>query len=183
MKYSQKRALTLKLITSLKDNGSWCGETHIQKAMYCMQNIMELPTDFDFILYKHGPFSFDLKDEISALRADDLIDINLNAYPYGPSLVVTEYGNALMKRFPKTLGEFSNKINFICEKIGSKGVAALERLATALYVTTEKKLNDVEERVEMIHKLKPHVSKDAARNAVNEIDEILEEAGRIIDFH
>ncbi|MGB5157358.1 hypothetical protein [Desulfobacterium sp. N47] len=176
MKYSQKRALTLKLMTSLKDNGSWCGETHVQKAMYCMQIIMELPTDFEFVLYKHGPFSFDLSDEIGALRADELLDIKLNAYPYGPSLVVTEYGKALMDRFPKTIGENSDRINYIAEKLGLKGVASLERLTTALYVTSEMKLHGVEDRAEKIHELKPHVSKEAARIAVQEIDAIIEDS-------
>lgn len=49
----------------------------------------------------------------------------------------------------------------------------------ALYVATEKNLDGVEERVEMIHELKPHVSKDAARIAVNEIGEIMEESRKM----
>ncbi len=179
MKYSQKRALTLRLMTALKENGSWCGETHIQKAMYCVQTIMELPTDFEFVLYKHGPFSFDLSDEIGALRADELLDIKLNAYPYGPSLFVTKYGQALMDRFPKTVGEYADKINFIAEKFGARGVAELERLATALYVTSENSHSTEEERANTIHKLKPHVSKEAAMIAVCEIDSIIEESKEI----
>ncbi|MCP4134464.1 MAG: hypothetical protein GY754_26055 [bacterium] len=179
MEYIQKRALTLTLMTALKENGSWCGETHIQKAMYCMQKIMELPTDFEFVLYKHGPFSFDLSDEIGALQADELLEINISTYPYGPSLVVTKYGETLMERFSKTIGLYTNKINYIAEKLGSKGVAVLERLTTALYVTSENNFSGVEERVERIHQLKPHVSKYKAKIAVEEIDLILEESKSI----
>ena len=34
-----------------------------------------MPLGYDFTLYKHGPFSFDLRDDIHALRADGLLDL------------------------------------------------------------------------------------------------------------
>ena len=55
-----------RLIETLRERGSWCGETHVQKAAFFLQELMEVPTRFHFILYKHGPFSFDLRDELTA---------------------------------------------------------------------------------------------------------------------
>ena len=65
--------ILLQLIESLRKNGSWCGETHIQKAIYSLQQLKGVPLNFNFVLYKHGPFSFDLRDELTAMRADGLI--------------------------------------------------------------------------------------------------------------
>ena len=48
-----------KLIETLRERGSWCGETHVQKAAFFLQELMEVPMRFNFILYKHGPFSFE----------------------------------------------------------------------------------------------------------------------------
>ena len=179
MKDSQKRAVILQLIMALHDNGSWCGETHIQKAAYCLQELMEVDTGFDFILYKHGPYSFDLCDELAAMRADELLAIKLNQRPYGPSLRVANLGEEMIERFPKTIGQYKNRIDFIAKRIGAKGVAQLERLATALYVTSESELGAVDERAKRIHELKPHVSLADARIAVNEIDVMKQEAAAI----
>ena len=62
MKKSQRDAVLLSLVGEMINKGSWCGETHIQKAAYFLQVLLEVPLEFDFILYKHGPFSFDLSD-------------------------------------------------------------------------------------------------------------------------
>ena len=64
----EKVAVLLKLLEKLRENGSWCGETHLQKATYMCQQLLSLPTGFDYVLYKHGPFSFDLRGELGALE-------------------------------------------------------------------------------------------------------------------
>jgi len=171
MNYSQQRAVIIKLIKSLAENDSWCGETHIQKASYCLKEVTKTPIEFEFILYKHGPFSFDLRDELTAMRADGLLDIEVNPYPFGPSLKVTETGIDVIRRFPKTVGEYEEKINFISGFLGNKGVAELERLATALYVSIPEEAGD---RAVQINSLKPHISLDLARKAVTEIDRMIQ---------
>lgn len=176
MKPKQKKAVISKLVESLQEQGSWCGETHIQKAIYCLQEVTSVPLEFNFILYKHGPFSFDLRDELTAMRAYGFLDIRLNPYPYGPSLCITEMAKALIQDLPKTLQKFNKKINFIAETLAGKGVAELERLATALYVAREEGLKDIDERASIIHKLKPHVSIAEANAASRDIDMILSHA-------
>ena len=56
----RRAALLTRLIQRLRDRGSWCGETHLQKASLLLQDLTGVPLGFDYILYKHGPFSFDL---------------------------------------------------------------------------------------------------------------------------
>ena len=64
----QRASVLLALNEQLRAAGSWAGETHMQKATYFLQHLMGVPLAFDFILYKHGPFSFDLRDELTAMR-------------------------------------------------------------------------------------------------------------------
>jgi len=173
MKHSQKKAIVLQLIKSLSDHKSWCGETHIQKAAYCLEKVTKVPIEFEFILYKHGPFSFDLRDELTVMRADGLLDIKDNPYPFGPSLTVTRAGEKILDRFPKTLGEYGEKIEFISEFLGEKGVVELERLTTALYVST---FETTEDRAVRVNALKPHISIEKAHSAVSEIDKMISSA-------
>lgn len=85
----RKAGLLTRLIEELHNNGSWCGETHVQKATFFAQELTKIPLGFDFILYKHGPFSFDLRDELTALRADGLLKLETQ-WPYGPRISPTQ---------------------------------------------------------------------------------------------
>jgi hypothetical protein len=180
MKRLQRDAVLLSVIENLGAEGSWCGETHIQKATYFVQELLKVPLEFDFILYKHGPFSFDLSDEITAMRADYLLGLQPRSYPYGPSIVHGESGEMIKEQFPKTLEMYNPSVEFVADKFGDKGVAELERISTALYVTLTGGVGgSVESRAQRIHELKPHVEMDEAFDAVKAVDEIIEEAREV----
>lgn len=169
-----KIAILSELIEGLQQQGSWCGETHIQKATYFLQELLEVPTEFTFILYKHGPFSFDLRDELSAMQADSMLAMVIMPAPYGPSLKPTEESKTLRTHFPVTLGKYEEEIDFIVQALGTKDVGQLERLATALYVmlNPEGEQTD-EERAARIHRYKPHISIESARDAINDVKIIM----------
>ncbi len=167
--------LILELLEKLKDKGSWCGETHIQKASYFLKTLADVPMDFDFLLYKHGPFSFELRDELTAMRADGLLSLQ-SKFPYGPTLVITDQGRDLLKKFPVTLKKYKTNIDFVADKLGSRGVADLEKLATALYVIKEESSSTTKEQyIARINEIKPHVTLQEAENAVEKVQNIMDE--------
>lgn len=167
----QRSALIITLIEGLEARGSWCGETHIQKAAYFAQELLKVPLGFNFILYKHGPFSFELSAQLTSMRADGLLRM-VPKIPYGPSILPNE--DRLKRLFPKTLAQYKNQIDFVVGKLGTQRVAELERLATALYVTLEDQVaEDARVRAERINELKPHVLVEDALEAVKIVDEII----------
>src|ERR1044071_9771598 len=89
MEHLQRASLLVALNEQLRKAGSWAGETHMQKATYFLQEIMGVPLAFDFILYKHGPFSFELRDELTAMRAHGFVRLEPQ-YPFGPTLMTAE---------------------------------------------------------------------------------------------
>ncbi|MGH9745811.1 MAG: hypothetical protein ACRD59_06840 [Candidatus Acidiferrales bacterium] len=178
MKKFQRAAVLLDLVDELTARGSWCGETHLQKATYFLQELVGVPTGFDFILYKHGPFSFELRDELTSMRADDLLELR-SQLPYGPTLVATGAGHQLMHEYPKTVAQHHRAVTFVADQLGDKNVADLERLATALFVTLEDHDRSEEERAEEISDLKPHIDREAAEIAVREVERIMEASEQI----
>lgn len=168
MKRMARVAVLLSLVEELKKNGSWCGETHIQKTTYFLQRMLEDDLGHDFILYKHGPYSFDLSEELGRLRADNLVKV-VPQKPYGPRMLPGRAWTDLKETFPKTINRYAKKVSFLGHWLGNKGVAELEKLATALYVTKELNIEGGQ-RAEKIHELKPHVSLEEARAALNELD-------------
>jgi uncharacterized protein len=139
--------------------------------------LFNVPLEHEFILYKYGPYSFNLTDELVAMRSDLLLRNEL-CPPYGPSIIPGQGWPSIKERFPKTLQMYRDKIAFIADKLGDKSASELERLATALYVTLELEV-DREKRGEKICELKPHVSKEEAEAAIRFVDEIIEESREI----
>lgn len=63
-------------------------------------------------------------------------------------------------------------IDFVAKKLAGYGVATLERLATALYFSTE---DNRQRRIKSIRTAKPHITLELAEAAIIEVDKILEE--------
>ena len=175
MREEQNRALLVSLIKALRERGSWCGETHIQKAAFLLKHLTDVPIGYDFILYKHGPYSFDLHDELSVMRAYGMLDLEAN-YPYGPRIMGTELGDTFINCFPKKPAQYKKQIEFIADKLGDKGVVALERLATAYFVRYEYPQLGEKDRAKLVVDLKPHISLEAAMQAFLDVDEFIKDA-------
>lgn len=176
----QKAALLTRLIQKLREQGSWCGETHIQKAVNFVQDLAGVPIGFNFVLYKHGPFSFDLRDELTALRADDLLTLEPQSPPYGPRVAATDRSEYIQSVFAKTLAAYDDRLAFVADKLGGKNVTELERLATALFVTRRAEPGvPAADRVKELRRLKSHISSEKAEEAIMEIDQFTEQAGEL----
>jgi hypothetical protein len=175
----KRAAIITSLIESLRERNSWCGETHVQKTALFLQELMEVPLGFEFILYKHGPFSFDLRDELTSYRADELIVLEPQ-WPYGPRIATTSRSSYIQGINSKTLAQYKSCISFVAEKFANKGVADLERLATAYYLTQRAEAGtSVAKRAKEITEVKPHISKEDAQAAVKDVDQIIEEVRAI----
>ena len=91
----QREALLVHLAKRLRDAGSWCGETQLQKTAYFLQDLTGVPLGYDFMLYKHGPFEFELRGEIRELIGYEMLAVETQPPPYGPRLRPTKAGNNL----------------------------------------------------------------------------------------
>jgi uncharacterized protein YwgA len=171
----KRTALLTALAENLRKKGSWCGETHLQKATYFLQEVEKVRIGYHFILYKHGPFSFELRDELTAMRSDGFFDLQPQ-WPYGPTLIPTRKSKLLRQEYPKTLRKYQKQLNFVSDQLGKENVFELEKLATALYIRREKSSKSENQRAKYLHSLKPHVSFDDSLEAVKTVDEIVKRA-------
>jgi len=175
MKSAEQDAIVLYTVLALKNEGSWTGETHVQKALYLCQELTHIPSAFKFILYKHGPYSFELSAHLQELISDDLVCVQSRP-PYGATLGVSHEGRHAAERIDDNRDIFK-KVSFIAKKLGNKGVSDLEKLATAVYVIRKYGTNNpMDKRVEILTSIKPHVPPEAARKAFEDADAIELEA-------
>lgn len=176
MDKTDRRALVLALVDALRAAGSWCGETHVQKSLYILQRLGQVSTNFDFILYKHGPFSFDLQEYFHTLRGDDLIGAAPSSFQYGTSLIVTEQGKRMKELRASLIAKHAESFKKISNKLGKRSVRDLEKIATAVYVTEELGADkSVQERAKKITEYKKHVPYSEAVQAVEEFEALAKE--------
>jgi uncharacterized protein YwgA len=179
MSRKERYALLAALMKRLHDTGSWCGETHLQKAVFFVQELLQVPFDYNFRLYRHGPYSFDLRDELASMHADDALRLRAQAYPYGPTLEPTERGERLMDAFAGLVERHSRDLDFIAARLGSKDVKSLERIATGFLVSLQMRESTQNERAERLHELKPHITMPLALDAVRDVDRLIEASEEI----
>jgi len=178
-----KNTLILFLIKRFQDNESWCSETHMQKSIYFIQNFFsEFPLNFEFVLYKYGPFSFDLREKLFELFMKRYIHFIPKPYPYGPSIELTESGKIFIDSNENEINKYKQEINFISKEISKKVVSELEKLSIALYVKKAIGENSgISERVKKIVELKPHIKNTEAEESIYKLDEMITNSKKLIN--
>ncbi len=172
MERFERYAVLLRLVRRMNEAHSWTGETHIQKSAFFLQEALGVDLGYRFILYKHGPFSFELRNDLIDMRADDLLTLQVKQPGYGPSYMPGERAELLDAAVPGVAG-LDGHIRFVAERIGPRPVAELEVLATALYVRKVVPETSLDALTERIHQLKPHIQPGRARAALVELESLL----------
>ena len=180
MTKTKRLAVLAALTIRLREEGSWCGETHVQKAVYFLQELLRISTSFEFVLYKHGPFSFDLRDAIGRMRAEGMLELQQQPYPYGPSLVVPSHKRQLLQqRFPRTLEKYSSGIEFIAKELSDLPVSKLEGLATGLYMKRQYPMETQVSHAHRVNRAKPHILVEEAVAGIQAVERMEERAAQI----
>lgn len=164
----QRSAIVATLIKECRAHDAFCGETMVQKSVFFLQELLNVPLAFDFQLYIYGPFSFELQRHLSSMMADDMIA--LRSLEYGSTFEPGEQVAYLEKHTAETIAAHRAAVDFVVKQLGGRRVKQLERVATALYFTTATDDPSVDARVAKICEVKPHITTDEARKAVEEVD-------------
>lgn len=177
-----RAALLLHVVEALRARGSWAGESHVQKAVYLLQEVAGVPCGFPFVLYKHGPFSFPLRDELGALRAQGCLCLEPQLPPYGPRWAVAPEGAGLRSRHRAALAPYGPAVDWIAARLGDRSAGELEALATAHWVLAkagpEGGSGSDAALLDALLRIKPHLSEGTASRALQEVREMMEEAHR-----
>lgn len=173
----RQSAILVSLVDHLQSHGSWCGETHVQKTTYFLQELLNVPLLFEFIIYKYGPYSFELKDILVSMRADSLIEL-VPSYP-GSTIVAGKLSEQIRRRFPDTLKKFEPQIEFVASFLGKKQVNELEALSTAFFIQQNETPTSTRELIVLLQKIKPHIKDELARRSIRELQELKLAAGNL----
>ena len=112
-----------KLVEGMEQKLQWAGETHIQKALYFLHSMLNVPCLYNFVLYKHGPYSFDLHDDLGKMRAHLVLEIEPRR-PYGPSFPSGQLGENSILKVEESVSRYFSQIGFVVENLGGMDVGS-----------------------------------------------------------
>ena len=162
-----RRILICHLVDGMRQHDSWAGETHIQKCVLFLQNLVGVPMEYEFVLHLHGPFSFELRSELALMRARLQLDVEPHI-GYGPSFTLGTRGKLAMK----VRTGYETAINFVAKEISPGEVRQLERLSTVFFLQqADPSRGDAEVAAE-VNRLKPHISVEQAHEAVVQVNDL-----------
>src|SRR5271155_2270741 len=87
-----KHALILAMITSLRRQGSRTGKVHIIKGLFLAKAAGLLDVPLDFFLYKHGPYSVEIEENIEQMKSYAAVEVESAFDGYG--VILTPGDNA-----------------------------------------------------------------------------------------
>lgn len=172
----ERKAFLVKVVEYLQELESWCGETHIQKNVFFSQHFKKIPLNYDFILYKHGPFSFELRDELISMVADKFFTVEVRN-PFGASYMKGPLANKLEERYFGKIQSYFNASRDILNKFGKKNVKELEKLATVLFFLEKEGSSNYDSLARKITELKSHISEEEVKVSIKEINDLKEKLG------
>jgi uncharacterized protein YwgA len=133
----ERSALIGTLVQELRHNGSWCGETHVQKGTFLLQELERVSLEYDFILYKHGPFSFALSDELGVMRGYGLLALEPSREGFRPRIAETEGALRNFARHEQLIGAQRSKIEAIARGSSARRVRPNSSVSQPRYSSPE----------------------------------------------
>lgn len=173
----RKAALFSELLDRILVPNSWAGPVHLQKSIFFLQEMRKVPLGYEFVLYRYGPYSFELQDEIEHIRGVGILKWRFHDSPgYATGLDTTEASRDIRDNLPKLMDQYENDLAFVSENIGPMMSRQLERVSTSFYYMV-KGLESVKEVVHEVLKVKPHIDYGDAVEAVQQVREFAKQSG------
>jgi len=170
-------ALVSELLDRIRANNVWAGPVHLQKSMFFLQEMRGVPLDFEFVLYRYGPYSFELQDEIEYIRGSGILKWFFHDSPgYATGLETTEASRNIRDKLPKLMEKYEDDLAFVSENIGPMRSMQLERVSTSFYYLV-KGLEGDEEIAREVCKVKPHIDYPDAVEAVQQVRQFAKQSG------
>lgn len=124
----------LSILSGIAQRHPEIGKTAMMKCTYFLQEIENVPLNYDFKIYTYGPYSSEVTEELDFARQSGLLDIKWTGFPNGLHFYSISALN-------KGATQYDAQIDSIMTVFGEKTAKELELLSTVLFVQRAKENN------------------------------------------
>lgn len=148
------------------------GKTALQKLVYLLQEVYNVPVGYEFNLHTYGPFSAELLSDLDYVAFLDGIEIDWVASG-GYSISEGNKAQDVRERAGEFLAKYKEQICSIVNEFGNLTAKELELRSTLIFVQKQamKQGETISDKdlTRYVHEIKPHFSMPAIESAVEEL--------------
>ena len=155
------------LAVKLKDISPQFGKTVLQKMIYILQEVYEIPCDYEFVLYNYGPYSGDLAKDLSFFASMDGVKVDWSQN-LGYKILPAAKTDHFRQRAQEFLNKYDVKIDEAIDIFGRMNAKELELRSTIIYVFKESPM-DNKSMISRVKEIKPHFTEDEIESAIEQL--------------
>jgi uncharacterized protein YwgA len=157
------------IVDKLKD----VGKIRMQKLVYFLQSIFDVPLGYDYKMHYYGPYSDELNDDLIAMQVSKNVEIGADPSGYGYHIVP---GTEAVATKDDVLGKYSEKIGKCLDDFGKFSPSELEILGTLHFVKYIAGVSDEEKIIEKTSMLKPVFPRATIEQTYKKLENIVASA-------
>jgi len=167
-------ALIAELALRLQGKSRQFGKTSLQKMIYLLQELTEMPPDYKFSLYTHGPFAAQLLGDLDLVEALGAVKVQYVLSGYGGYQISpgTE-SKPIRDKAAVFLTKIQGAIDRVVDDFGAFSAKELELRSTIVYLDREMKRSKKDpgrsQFIGLVKRVKPRFSEEAIAEALDEL--------------
>jgi len=165
MAQEQRIAVIRFIVDKIKD----VGKIKIQKLIYFLQMVFEVPFGYDYKMHYYGPYSEELNDDLVVMQVNNIVNVEADPAGYGYHIMP---GSEKTTAMNEVLEKYSNSISKCLDSLKSFSPSQLEILGTLHFVNNVAGVSDEEKIIEKTAMLKPLFSKSSIEEMYNELKKL-----------
>lgn len=136
------------------------GRTALMKLCYFLQEVKDVPLQYDFSLYTYGPFDSEVLADLQTAEDLNILETEFEQYPggYGYKIGPGPVANRVIEQTKAFLDEHREALDWAVENLVCKRPAELELASTIVFVSREKPEARDSEIVALVRAVKPYFS-------------------------
>lgn len=161
--------LIAELAIRLKDISPQFGKTVLQKLVYILQEVFNLPLSYGYILYNYGPYSEELAGDLMFFASMKGVKVE---WSNGLGFEIREASKTghFRKRAEAFLKQYEAEIKRVIDEFGYMTARELELYSTIIYVFKEGPIKR-EDLIKRISEIKPHYTINEIERAYDRLAE------------
>ena len=162
------------LAHELREASPQFGKTALQKMVYLLQEVNDVPLGYRFSLYNYGPYAQELASDLALVEALGAVKVTyVEEDPGGYEITDGPNSARIRERGGEFLAEHKSKIDHAISSFGHLRARVLELYTTAIFVAHSLSQGGnpptIKKTIDSVYDLKPYFALEEIHNVVDEL--------------
>jgi uncharacterized protein YwgA len=149
------------------------GKIQMQKLVYFLQEIFQVPFGYDYKMHHYGPYSDELNDDLIIMQLNNHVEVGADPSGYGYHIIL---GSESVAKMDEVIGKYSSQMNKCLDALGESEPSRLEVLSTLHFVKYIAGVSDESTVIEKTAMLKPIFSRQFIEESYRKLESIISSA-------